>query len=44
MCYRKKFDCRIYVMLAGLRPITAFVCKEGLARFCTVVVRCHILE
>lgn len=31
-----KFDLRIYIVVIGLDPIQAFVCDEGLARFCTV--------
>lgn len=30
-----KFDLRIYVVIMGTNPISAFVCDEGLARFCT---------
>jgi hypothetical protein len=33
-----KFDLRIYVVIMGTNPISAFVCDEGLARFCTVRV------
>jgi hypothetical protein len=33
-----KFDLRIYVVIMGTNPISAFVCDEGLARFCTVSV------
>jgi len=31
-----KFDLRIYVVIAGTYPLSAFICNEGLARFCTV--------
>lgn len=31
-----KFDLRIYVMITRSDPIQAFICDEGLARFCTV--------
>ena len=31
-----KFDLRVYIVVVGIDPIQAFVCNEGLARFCTV--------
>ena len=31
-----KFDLRVYIAVLGLNPVHAFVCDEGLARFCTV--------
>ena len=31
-----KFDLRVYVVVVGIDPVQAFVCEEGLARFCTV--------
>lgn len=31
-----KFDLRVYVIISGTKPVNAFVCEEGLARFCTV--------
>lgn len=30
-----KFDFRVYVVVVGTDPLEAFVCDEGLARFCT---------
>lgn len=32
---QKKFDLRIYVLIKGFNPIQAYVCEEGLGRFCT---------
>jgi hypothetical protein len=31
-----KFDLRVYVVIFGTDQFTAFICDEGLARFCTV--------
>ena len=31
-----KFDFRVYVVLANLDPLEVYICKEGLARFCTL--------
>ena len=30
-----KFDLRIYILVVGNKDPQAFICKEGLARFCT---------
>jgi hypothetical protein len=30
-----KFDMRVYVVVVGIDPIQAYICDEGLARFCT---------
>lgn len=30
-----KFDLRIYVVLVGTSNIKAYICDEGLARYCT---------
>lgn len=32
---KKKFDFRIYVVIKGVEQIEAYLCDEGLARFCT---------
>lgn len=31
----KKFDIRVYVCIFGLNPVEAYICDEGIARFCT---------
>lgn len=35
MIDNKKFDFRVYVMIKSINPIQAYLCDEGLARFCT---------
>lgn len=32
----KKFDVRLYVVIKGASRIEAYMCEEGIARFCTV--------
>ena len=32
----KKFDFRIYLVIKGVTQIEAYLCEEGIARFCTV--------
>ena len=31
-----KFDSSIYIVVTGFNPIQAYICDEGLAKFCTV--------
>ena len=35
MIDNKKFDLRLYVLIAGLNPVRAYIADEGLARLCT---------
>lgn len=32
----KKFDFRIYLVMKGVERVEAYICEEGIARFCTV--------
>lgn len=32
----KKFDFRLYVLIKGVDQVEAYICDEGIARFCTV--------
>lgn len=32
----KKFDFRLYVLIKNVKRIEAYICDEGIARFCTV--------
>lgn len=34
----KKFDLRLYVVIKGVNRIEAYMCDEGIARFCTVSI------
>ena len=34
----KKFDLRLYVVIKGVERIEAYVCEEGIVRFCTVSI------
>ncbi|CAI2363799.1 unnamed protein product [Moneuplotes crassus] len=33
---KKKFDLRLYIVVYGAEPMTAYLCEEGMSRFCTV--------
>mmetsp|Transcript_32989 Transcript_32989/g.58010 ORF Transcript_32989/g.58010 Transcript_32989/m.58010 type:complete len:501 (+) Transcript_32989:2162-3664(+) len=35
LLYNKKFDLRIYVAITNVEPFVAFICEEGMVRFCT---------
>jgi len=32
---KKKSDVRLYVVIIGVDPIEAYICDEGIVRFCT---------
>jgi Tubulin-tyrosine ligase family len=39
-----KFDLRVYIVIVGTNPFSAFICKEGLARFCTVIKNFYLIK
>lgn len=39
-----KFDLRVYVVVIGLNEMKAYICDEGLVRFCTVSKLVHLAD